>query len=60
MTPERADEVLRVIETLTVEEGAGEEPPQPGGPSRADLAEAADILGLPLPPMPSEAEDGRA
>jgi transcription termination/antitermination protein NusA len=62
MTPELADEVLRVIETLTVEEGANEDAqaqPQ-SGPSREDLAEAADILGLPLPPMPADSEDGRA
>jgi transcription termination/antitermination protein NusA len=59
MTPERADEVLRVIETLTVEDGGSEDAQQQAaGPSAADLAEAADILGLPLPPMP-DSEDGR-
>jgi transcription termination/antitermination protein NusA len=58
MTPELADEVLRVIDTLTVEEGAGEEAAPAAGPSRDDLAEAADILGLPLPPMPAEKQDG--
>jgi transcription termination/antitermination protein NusA len=59
MTPERADEVLRVIETLTVEDGGSEEAQQQAaGPSAADLAEAADILGLPLPPM-ADSEDGR-
>jgi transcription termination/antitermination protein NusA len=60
MTPERADEVLRLIESLTVEEGAGDEAGS-GGPSAEDLAEAADILGLPLPPPPKAAdasEDG--
>jgi N utilization substance protein A len=50
--PEAADEVLRLIESLTVEEGAAEE--AASGPSEAELAEvrelAADILGLPLPP----------
>jgi transcription termination/antitermination protein NusA len=59
MTPERADEVLRVIETLTVEDGGSEDAQQQAaGPSAADPAEAADILGLPLPPMP-DSEDGR-
>ncbi|MGH7505037.1 MAG: transcription termination factor NusA [Longimicrobiales bacterium] len=53
ITPEDADDMLRLIESLTVED-AGEESASPeGGPSEAELAEArefaADILGLPLP-----------
>lgn len=47
---EQADEMLRLIESLTVEEGATEEQ---GGPTPEELEEArqlaADILGLPLP-----------
>ncbi len=50
---DQADHVLQLIESLTVEEGAGEEQPAAGGPTEAELAEArelaADILGLPLP-----------
>jgi transcription termination/antitermination protein NusA len=60
MTPELTDEVLRVIDSLTVEEGASEEASAQDGPTRAELAEAADILGLPLPPIPAEKEDGGA
>jgi hypothetical protein len=49
---EEAERVLRLIESLTVEEGANEEPAA-GGPTEAELAEArelaADILGLKLP-----------
>ena len=51
--PDEADEVLSLIESLTVEEGAPEEAETPGGPTAQELAEArelaADILGLPLP-----------
>src|SRR5688572_21897637 len=51
--PEEADEVLNLIESLTVEEGAPEEAEVADGPTEAELAEArelaADILGLPLP-----------
>ncbi len=51
--PEEADEVLSLIESLTVEEGAAEEAEVSGGPTEQELAEArelaADILGLPLP-----------
>ena len=51
--PDEADEVLRLIESLTVEEGAPEEAEASGGPTAEELAEArelaADILGLPLP-----------
>ena len=51
--PDEADEVLSLIEALTVEEGAPEEAEAPGGPTAEELAEArelaADILGLPLP-----------
>lgn len=50
ISAEQADEMLRLIESLTVEEGAAEEP---GGPTPEELEEArqlaADILGLPLP-----------
>jgi N utilization substance protein A len=53
VSAEQADEVLRLIESLTVEEGAGDESSAAaGGPTEAELAEArelaADILGLPL------------
>jgi len=52
LTAEDADEVLRLIEQLTVEE-AGAEPSEEAGPSDAELAEArevaAEILGLPNP-----------
>lgn len=48
----QADDLLRLIESLTVEEGAPEDQEQ-GGPTAEELAEArelaADILGLPLP-----------
>jgi N utilization substance protein A len=48
---DEADDVLRLIESLTVEEGTAEET-QAAGPTEAELAEAkelaADILGLPL------------
>ena len=51
--PDEADEVLSLIESLTVEEGAPEEAEAASGPTEAELAEArelaADILGLPLP-----------
>jgi transcription termination/antitermination protein NusA len=51
--PDEADEVLRLIESLTVEEGAPEEAEANDGPTAEELAEArelaADILGLPLP-----------
>ncbi|MFO7259526.1 MAG: transcription termination factor NusA [bacterium] len=50
LTPEDADEVLRLIEQLTVEE-SGPEAGEGVGPSEAELAEArevaAEILGLP-------------
>ena len=51
ITAEDADDVLRLIETLTVEEGAVDE--AAAAASEAEMAEvrelAADILGLPLP-----------
>ena len=51
--PDEADEVLNLIESLTVEEGAPEEAEAGDGPTEEELAEArelaADILGLPLP-----------
>jgi transcription termination/antitermination protein NusA len=50
VSAELADEVLRLIESLTEEEGAGDEA-DTDGPSAEDLAEVSDILGLPLPPM---------
>jgi N utilization substance protein A len=60
--PDEADEVLRLIESLTVEEGAPEEAEVSDGPTAAELAEArelaADILGLPLPERESP-EAGR-
>jgi hypothetical protein len=59
---DQADHVLQLIESLTVEEGAGEEQPAAGGPTEAELAEArelaADILGLPLPPRKSGTQGG--
>jgi N utilization substance protein A len=49
---DEAERVLRLIESLTVEEGAAEEQPT-DGPTEQELAEArelaADILGLKLP-----------
>jgi len=52
ISEEQADDLLRLIESLTVEEGASEEN-DAGGPTAEELAEArelaADILGLPLP-----------
>jgi len=49
----QADEVLQLIESLTVEEGSSDEAAPTDGPTEAELAEArelaADILGLPLP-----------
>jgi transcription termination/antitermination protein NusA len=53
ITAEDADSMLRLIESLTVEDAAEESATPGGGPSEAELAEArefaADILGLPLP-----------
>jgi N utilization substance protein A len=65
VTGELADEVLRLIESLTVEEGAADEAASAaGGPTEAELAEvrelAADILGLPLPPNMTDAPPARA
>jgi N utilization substance protein A len=65
VSAEQADEVLRLIESLTVEEGAADEAAQAaGGPTEAELAEvrelAADILGLPLPPDMIDAPPARA
>src|SRR5690606_10661152 len=53
VTAEDADDVLRLIESLTVEDAGEEAAATDGGPSEQELAEArefaADILGLPLP-----------
>lgn len=53
LTAEDADEVLRVIDQLTVEDAAAESAAEGGGPTDAELAEArevaAEILGLPNP-----------
>lgn len=53
ITAEDADDVLRLIESLTVEDAGEETATANGGPSEQELAEArefaADILGLPLP-----------
>lgn len=50
---DQADHVLRLIESLTVEEGAAEEQEPADGPTEQELAEARElaneILGLPLP-----------
>ncbi len=72
ITAEDADDVLRLIESLTVEDAGEETATANGGPSEQELAEArefaADILGLPLPertrtgstPAPkADAEDER-
>ncbi len=53
ITADDADDVLRLIESLTVEDAGEEAAATDGGPSEQELAEArefaADILGLPLP-----------
>ena len=53
ITEQDADDVLRLIESLTVEDGASEEPLPGGDATEEEIAEArefaADILGLPLP-----------
>ncbi|HEU5210244.1 MAG TPA: transcription termination factor NusA [Longimicrobiales bacterium] len=73
ITAEDADDVLRLIESLTVEDAGEESTQAEGGPSEEELAEArefaADILGLPLPERTrtestpaskvDDAEDGR-
>jgi N utilization substance protein A len=51
---EQADNLLQLIESLTVEEGASEDAPAAeGGPTDEELEEAkqlaADVLGLPMP-----------
>ena len=55
ITEADADEVLRLIESLTVEEGGGEDLSGAESATEQELAEArelaADILGLPLPPL---------
>ncbi|HUF49458.1 MAG TPA: transcription termination factor NusA [Longimicrobiales bacterium] len=63
---EQADNLLRLIESLTVEEGASEDAaaaPE-GGPSAEELEEAkelaADILGLPMPERKRSTEDAGA
>jgi transcription termination/antitermination protein NusA len=68
ISAEQADSVLRLIESLTVEDSAAEEPPTGlEGLTEAELEEAkelaADILGLPLPeerPRERAPEDGGA
>ena len=59
ISSEEADELLRLIESLTVEEGASEEQ-EAGGPTPEELAEARelamDILGLPLESERTESE----
>lgn len=59
--PDEADEVLRIIDELTVEEG---EEAAATGPSEAELAEArdlaAEILGLPLERPSAPKGDGAA
>lgn len=64
MSPEAADEVLRLIEQLTVEETVPEVGPEPGEPTAEELAEArevaAEILGLPIPESAAGPEDGGA
>lgn len=69
ISAEQADNVLRLIESLTVEENAGDDSSAggEGGPTAEELEEAkelaADILGLPLPerkPRAGASEDGNA
>lgn len=64
--PEQADNLLQLIESLTVEEGATDEnaAPAEGAPSDEELEEAkqlaADVLGLPMPDRKVRAEDAGA
>ena len=59
--PDEADEILRVIDELTVDEEANAEPEREG-PSEEELAEArevaAEILGIPLPQAEDDGERG--
>ncbi len=59
--PEQADEVLKLIESLTVEEGASEEASPQDGPTEDELAEvrelAADIMNF---KASGDAEDAAA
>jgi N utilization substance protein A len=65
---EQADNLLQLIESLTVEEGASEDAPVEGAPTDEELEEAkqlaADVLGLPMPerktPAPSVEDGGSA
>src|SRR5688572_15894458 len=64
MEPAGADEVLRVINELTVEDSDTEEPTVAGGPTAQEMQEArelaAEIMGGPLPERKLEsAEDGQ-
>jgi transcription termination/antitermination protein NusA len=64
ISEEQADDLLRLIESLTVEEGTSEET-EAGGPTPEELAEArqlaADILGMPLSEFSSDRpEAGRS
>ena len=64
ISEEQADDLLRLIESLTVEEGTSEET-EAGGPTPEELAEARqlaeDILGMPLSDFSSERpEAGRS
>jgi N utilization substance protein A len=62
---EQADNVLRLIESLTVEEGASEDAAAAAesGVTDAELEEAkqlaADVLGLPMPERKRSTEDAR-
>ncbi|MBR9990855.1 MAG: transcription termination factor NusA [Gemmatimonadetes bacterium] len=65
---EQADNLLQLIESLTVEEGAGDDAPAAeGAPTDEELEEAkqlaADVLGLPMPerktPAPSTEDAGQ-
>jgi transcription termination/antitermination protein NusA len=67
---EQADNLLQLIESLTVEEGASEDAaPAEGAPTDEELEEAkqlaADVLGLPMPerksaPAPATEDAGQA
>ncbi|HSJ30464.1 MAG TPA: helix-hairpin-helix domain-containing protein, partial [Longimicrobiales bacterium] len=66
---EQADNLLQLIESLTVEEGANDEGQAvEGAPTDEELEEAkqlaADVLGLPMPerktPAPSTEDAGRS
>jgi transcription termination/antitermination protein NusA len=64
--PEQADNLLQLIESLTVEEGANDDSAAAaeGAPTDEELEEAkqlaADVLGLPMPERKARTEDAGA